>query len=92
MVNIAMAMKASNASREAASPVANLNLLPAPYQPKPISLTKVIGIPGGIAVAGLVIPMVMMIQSTSSNIAAKQNELDMTNQAHKSEKQRRGQN
>ena len=79
MVNIVMAMKAST-SFEAAFPVANLNLLPAPYQPKPISLTKIIGIPGGVAVASMVVPMVMMIQSASSNIAAMQNQLDITNQ------------
>ncbi len=80
MVNITMATKASKSSLEITFSIADMNLLPAPYLPKPVSLTKVIGIPGAAVVAGLVIPMVLMIQSTSSSIAAKQAELDSTSQ------------
>jgi hypothetical protein len=80
MVNITMATKASKSSLDITFSIANMNLLPAPYQPKPVSLTKVIGVPGAIAVAGLVVPMVLLIQSTSSSISAKQIELDSTNQ------------
>jgi type IV pilus assembly protein PilM len=79
-VNIAMAMNAINPVREPAFPVANLNVLPEPYQPKPISLTKVTGIPGGIAIAGFVIPLIMMIQNTSTNITSMQNQLIIANQ------------
>ena len=80
MVNLAMATKASKSALDATFSIGDMNLLPAPYQPKPMSLTKAVGIPGAVAVAGLVIPMVLMIQSTSSSISAKQAELDMTNQ------------
>jgi hypothetical protein len=80
MVNITMATKASKSSLDITFSIANMNLLPAPYQPKPVSLTKVIGVPGAIAVAGLVVPMVLLIQSTSSSISAKQSELASTNQ------------
>jgi hypothetical protein len=80
MVNLAMATKSSKSALDITFSIADMNLLPAPYQPKPMSLTKAIGIPGAIAVAGLVIPMVLMIQSASSSISAKQTELDITSQ------------
>lgn len=80
MVNTIMATKGPGPSKGVYSPAAEMNLLPAPYQPKPINLSKVIGIPGGIAVVCLVIPMVMMIQSTSSNISARESQLNMINQ------------
>jgi type IV pilus assembly protein PilM len=80
MVNIAMTMKTSSSINADAYEVANLNVLPIPYQPKRISLTKVTGIPGGIALAALVVPFVMMMQNTSSNINSMQQQLDTTNQ------------
>jgi Tfp pilus assembly protein PilN len=43
-------------------------------------LTKVIGIPAGVAVAGLIVPIMMLMQNSSANIAALQNALDTTNQ------------
>jgi len=79
LVNIAMAAKPAVPEKESAFPAANLNLLPAPYHPKPISMAKIIGIPGSVAFVGLVVPMVMMIQGSSSSITSMQHELDMTN-------------
>jgi len=49
MFNVAMAMKPALYVNEAVCPAASLNVLPARYQPKPISLKKVVGIPAGIA-------------------------------------------
>jgi type IV pilus assembly protein PilM len=89
MVNIAMAMKATAASNEANTSIGNMNLLPSPYRPKPISLTKAFGIPGGVAVAGLVIPMVMMIQTTSANITTQQAKLDTVTQQINQKNQQR---
>jgi hypothetical protein len=77
---MAMAIKSSSAGRYPAFPMANLNLLPAPYHPKPISLTKVIGLPGTACIVGLIVPMIMLMQNSSFNIAAMQNELDATYQ------------
>jgi type IV pilus assembly protein PilM len=80
MVNIAMSIRTAALGRESAFPASNLNLLPAPYQPRPISLTKVIGIPGGIALTGIIVPVLMMMQNSSTNIQAMENELDITNE------------
>jgi len=77
--NIAMAMTAPSAGREFTFPVANLNLLPQQYQPRPLSLVKVVGIPGGVAAACVVIPMIMMMQNTSANISVMQDQLNTAN-------------
>ena len=79
-VNITMALKSVYSVSDKTYPIANLNILPVCYQPKPISLTKVTGIPGGIALAGLVIPFVMLMQNTSGNIDSMEKQLDVTNQ------------
>jgi hypothetical protein len=75
-----MAMKTPPPGRELTFPLADINLLPLPYQPKPISLTKVMGIPGGVALIGLIAPMVIMMQGVSTNIDAVKSNLDSTNQ------------
>jgi Tfp pilus assembly protein PilN len=80
MVNLALSIQRPSPLREPTFPVASINVLPAPYQPKPMSLAKVIGIPGGAAVAALVMPMLMLFQNTSANIESLQNQLDNTNQ------------
>jgi type IV pilus assembly protein PilM len=80
MVNITMVLSSASAGRELTFPVANLNMLPIPYQPKPISMIKVAGIPASVAVTGIVIPMVMMMQSTSVNINVMQEQLQTANQ------------
>jgi Tfp pilus assembly PilM family ATPase len=80
-INLAMAVKTAPQGREALFPLADMNLLPVIYQPKPISLAKVIGIPGAIAFVGLVIPMVMMMQNVTSQVDATQHQLDLTNQS-----------
>jgi Tfp pilus assembly PilM family ATPase len=80
-VNIAMAVKTATPGRESFFPLADLNILPVPYQPKPISLVKVMGIPGAVALVGLVVPMVMMMQNASNNLDATRNQLDMVNQS-----------
>jgi type IV pilus assembly protein PilM len=80
MVNITMALKIASSVSGNAYPVSSLNVLPVPYQPKPISLTKVTGIPGGIALAGIVIPLVMLMQTANTNIESMENQLAVTNQ------------
>jgi type IV pilus assembly protein PilM len=80
MVNIAMAINWAPPEREDTFPAANLNVMPAPYQSKPISLTKFIAIPSGVAVAGLIVAMVMLMQNDATKILAMQTELDATNQ------------
>jgi Tfp pilus assembly PilM family ATPase len=79
-VNIAIAMKTAPQGRESTFPLADLNLLPTPYQPKPISPLKVLGIPGAIALAGLVVPMIIMMQNVSNSISATESRISTTNQ------------
>jgi hypothetical protein len=79
-VNMALACRTTAPAREPTFPIATLNVLPAPYQPKPISLTRVIGIPGGAAVTALVVPMLLLMQSTTANMDAMQAQLEITNQ------------
>jgi type IV pilus assembly protein PilM len=78
-VNTALAAKIALPGREATFPLADMNLLPILYQPKPISLVKILGIPGAIAIVALVIPMILMIQNVSQNIVSTQIQLDDTN-------------
>jgi type IV pilus assembly protein PilM len=80
-INIALAVKTAPSGREAFFPLADLNVLPVLYQPKPISLAKVIGIPGAIALIGLVVPMVMMMQNVSNNVSSTQKQLDLINKS-----------
>jgi hypothetical protein len=58
-----------------------MNLLPAPYQPKPITVTKLVGVPAGLALAGLIAPLIITLQNTNANIATAQNQLSVTNKA-----------
>jgi type IV pilus assembly protein PilM len=81
MINIAMAIKNAPPSRESTFPISNLNMLPAPYQPKPISYSKLIAIPGAAAIIGVVVPMFLLMQSASANIDKLQTELETANAA-----------
>jgi Tfp pilus assembly PilM family ATPase len=80
MFNITMAMKPAIYDNETLCPAGSLNLLPAPYQPKPISMVKAAGIPAGAAVVAIAVPMIMMMQGTTANINLLQKQLDNTNQ------------
>jgi hypothetical protein len=80
MVNVALAATIPVSGRELTFAAVNLNVIPAPYQPKPISLARVIGIPGGATAAALVVPVMLMIQSTAANMDALQGQLEITNQ------------
>jgi hypothetical protein len=80
MVNMALAARTPPPSREPTFSASDLNVLPASYQPKPISLTRVIGIPGGAAAVALVVPVMLLLQSTSANMEAIQAQVDITNQ------------
>ncbi len=81
MVNIGLALKELSPEKEASLSLVNLNVLPEVYRPKFLSLTKVLIVPGIIMVAiGLLVLLVMLIQSTAANTASLQAQLDATNQ------------
>jgi type IV pilus assembly protein PilM len=80
MVNIGLALKELPLGENAGLSVANLNVLPAAYQPKPVSWSKVVTVPVALTIIGLLVPLVMLTQGASANIASISSQLDMTNQ------------
>jgi len=80
MVNIGLALKELPLGEETGLSVANLNALPDAYRPKPLSLTRVLILPGSAAFIGLAVPLMMLVQSASANIEAMHSHLDITNQ------------
>jgi type IV pilus assembly protein PilM len=80
MVNIGLMLKELSPGKEVGPLVANINALPAAYQPKPLSLTKVIALPGAIVLIGLLVPLIMLIQDASADMGPLRSQLDTTNQ------------
>ncbi|KPK24578.1 MAG: hypothetical protein AMJ70_01600 [Dehalococcoidia bacterium SG8_51_3] len=56
-----------------------LNLLPAVYQPEPISLTRILVIPGAVIAIGLLLLLALMIQNTYSDISEMRGQLNTSN-------------
>lgn len=80
MVNIGLALKKLSPGKWASLSVVNLNALPEVYRPKARSLTKVLIALSIIVAIGLLVPLVMLVQSTAANTASLQAQLDATNQ------------
>jgi type IV pilus assembly protein PilM len=80
MANIGLALQELLSGKAAGPAVVNLNALPAAYQPKPISLTNVLGLPGGVVAIGLLVFLAMLVQGTSANMASISDQLNTTNQ------------
>lgn len=79
MVNIGLALH-KQLPRSTSGLAVDLNILPAAYQPEPFSWTRVLAPSSAVVVVGLVVPLTMLLQNTSANIALLQEQLDMTNQ------------
>ena len=80
LVNVGLALKELPLARETGLAVADLNVLPEDYRPKPISLVRVLALPSAALFIGLLIPLVMFIQDTSVDIAVTRAKIDNTNQ------------
>ena len=80
MVNVGLVLKELESGKEAGALAVNINALPLAYQPKPISWVRVIALPVIITIAAGLIPLWMLIQSGSANVASVQDQLDRTNQ------------
>ncbi len=80
MVNIGLALRELPLGDKTGLSVAKLNTLPIAYQPKHFSLARVSVVPGMAVFAIAVIPLMMLTQSTSTNLEAMQNQIEMTNQ------------
>ncbi|MDD5127714.1 MAG: pilus assembly protein PilM [Dehalococcoidales bacterium] len=76
LVNVGLALKELSEPRPL---VTNLNTMPLPYRPKPISISRMLAIPSAVIVLGLVALMVMNIQNASGNISATQGQIDNAN-------------
>ena len=77
LVNVGLALKES--IREAGSLLPNLNTLPEPYQPKQVSMNRILAIPAyGVAI-GIIILLAMTVQNAAAEIISKQNQLDTAN-------------
>ncbi|OGO17979.1 MAG: hypothetical protein A2Z15_00455 [Chloroflexi bacterium RBG_16_50_11] len=66
LVNVGLALK--ELPQEAGPVLPSFNTLPAPYQPKQVSLNQVLAVPAvGVAIA-IIVMMVMTVQETTANI------------------------
>ncbi|MFC2051957.1 PilN domain-containing protein [Chloroflexota bacterium] len=80
MVNIGLAQQKLSHRGEVRASVVNLNALPASYLPKPISLTNILALPGAAVAAVLLIFLLVLIQTTSADIASLRVQLNSTDQ------------
>ncbi len=80
LANIGLALKELSSVRGVGFSVANLNVLPTAYRPKPISLTRIFVLPSAVVFIGLLIPLAMLIQDDAAAITSIRNQLDTTNQ------------
>lgn len=77
MTNIGLALKEQ--PKDAGPSAVKLNVLPLPYQPVPISLTRIIAVPAAVTIIGLLAGLFMLIQITSASIDSVSNRLDTIN-------------
>lgn len=80
MANIGLALQRISPGKEAGPSVANINVLPTPYQANRSSLTKVLAIPSAAIAIGLLVFLVMVIQQASADTDLLQRQLDSMNQ------------
>jgi type IV pilus assembly protein PilM len=77
LVNAGLALKAI--STEACSLKPNFNTLPVPYQPKHISLYKLMALPAAACAVGVLVLMTIAVQDAAADIHTLQNRLDTVN-------------
>jgi type IV pilus assembly protein PilM len=77
LVNIGLTLK--ELPKEAGPLLANLNTLPMPYQPKPVSLGKIVALPATLAAIGLIILVAMTVQDAAASINSVSSQLDAAN-------------
>ncbi|MBI3931583.1 MAG: PilN domain-containing protein [Chloroflexi bacterium] len=80
MVNIGLALQQLSSRKKAGASAVSLNILPVPYQPKPISLTNILVPSAAAVVAVLLTLLVMLTQSASADITIIRSRLNITDQ------------
>jgi type IV pilus assembly protein PilM len=68
LVNVGLTLK--EMTKEARPILPNINVLPAPYQPKKVSMNQILAVPAIALAIALIVMMVMTVQDTAANIAA----------------------
>lgn len=77
MVNMGLTLKKS--AKEARASAANQNILPAPYQPKPISLARTIVLPAAVFAIVSLIVFTSFMRDASASIESIRNQLNNNN-------------
>ena len=77
LVNVGLALK--EIIREAGPLLPNFNTLPEPYQPKPISVNRILAIPASAVAVGLIVVLAMTIQNAAASIDTVQTQLNSSN-------------
>jgi len=77
LVNIGLALK--ELRRGAVPLLPNLNTLPVSYQPKPLSLFRIMALPATAIAIGLIVLLAMTIQDTVASIDSVHSKLNATN-------------
>jgi Tfp pilus assembly protein PilN len=77
LVNVGLTFK--EMGKESGPLLPNFNTLPTPYQPKQVSLSKIIVLPTVVAAVGALIMLVMTIQNVAGNIEKMHNDIDTAN-------------
>jgi len=80
LLNIGLVLQKLAFGKKSGPSVVNINTLPVAYQPKPISLTNILVLPGAVIGAALVAFLIVLIQNASANITSMRAELATTNQ------------
>ncbi len=80
MTNIGLTVRELSRGKDVGASVVNLNALPTPYLPKPISLTNVLALPGAAIGAGLIVFLLVLIQSASADIASLRAQVNTNDQ------------
>ena len=80
MVNIGLVLKELPSSSKSLTASININALPTSYQTKTTSWVKVVTLPIILAAGAAIAPFWMLVQDGSTDIAAAQGQLNVTNQ------------
>ena len=80
MVNMGLALKDIPSEKEAEPLAANVNAMPVPYQPKPISLINIFAPTSAVVAIGILAFLILLIQTTSADIASMQGKLNTNEQ------------
>ena len=80
LANMGLVLKKISANHDTGLAVTSLNVLPVVYRPEPISLTRILVVPGAVIAIGFVLLLAALIQNSSADIAAIRERLNTTDQ------------